>query len=234
MNKTGLLCFLVLMFTSLSAQARFTQMDTWKGIQSQPISLNKYVYANIDPANNIDPTGKFSLSSINTASTIQRTLSAVDLAQNAFDVFSLATEENSSNVSVGQIGAGIILGMLPGPSGQKLLNLSNARRKARVNGNSKKSQRPQHVYRIDDRLEFDIYKFGISGGALNRNGSSRRANTQANQLNRPLSFKRYEPEVMFRQVPGRLAALAIEKSLVCAYNKRKGRNPIGNKRPLCH
>lgn len=75
MNKTGLLlCLLALMLTSMSAQARFTQMDTWEGIQSQPITLNKYTYANVDPVSYVDPTGNFGLASFGTAQNIRAQL----------------------------------------------------------------------------------------------------------------------------------------------------------------
>lgn len=53
-----LLCLCV----ATSSHARFTQQDTWAGIDRQPITLNKYLYANSDPANNTDPTGRFSIS----------------------------------------------------------------------------------------------------------------------------------------------------------------------------
>jgi len=43
---------------------RFTQMDTWMGMNDDPITLNKYLYGNADPVNNIDPTGNFSMASI--------------------------------------------------------------------------------------------------------------------------------------------------------------------------
>ncbi|WP_431685685.1 Ig-like domain-containing protein [Hahella sp. NBU794] len=42
-------------------QGRFTQMDTWMGVNSDPITLHKYLYANADSVNNIDPSGKFSI-----------------------------------------------------------------------------------------------------------------------------------------------------------------------------
>ncbi|ABC28925.1 Rhs family protein [Hahella chejuensis KCTC 2396] len=38
-------------------QGRFTQM----GINSDPVTLHKYLYANADSVNNIDPSGKFSI-----------------------------------------------------------------------------------------------------------------------------------------------------------------------------
>ena len=44
---------------------RFTQMDTWMGRDQDPITLNKYVYANADPANWTDPSGYFGIGSLN-------------------------------------------------------------------------------------------------------------------------------------------------------------------------
>ena len=41
------------------ATGRFTQMDAWMGVDSDPITLNKYVYANVDPVNMVDPSGYF-------------------------------------------------------------------------------------------------------------------------------------------------------------------------------
>jgi RHS repeat-associated protein len=36
---------------------RFTQMDTWMGNDGDPITLHKYLYANVDPVNGSDPSG---------------------------------------------------------------------------------------------------------------------------------------------------------------------------------
>ncbi len=207
---------------------RFSQQDTWMGNSLDPVTLHKYLYANANPVSYVDPTGKFSMGSVMSAVNVMNTL--VTTAQTVHDVFSFATGDGE--VSAMQIGSGIILGMLPGTSGLKMLRMSNLKKK--VNGNSRKSSKPQHLYKIDDKFDFDIYKFGISGVGLNKNGSSKRANTQANKLNRPLKFKRYIPIVIYRNIPGRIAALAVEKAMVCAYNKRKGRNPVGNKRPTCN
>ena len=50
-------------------QGRFTQQDTWMGNSSDPITLHKYLYANTNPVNNIDPTGNAAiLAQMNTLS----------------------------------------------------------------------------------------------------------------------------------------------------------------------
>ena len=56
---------------------RFTQLDTWSGRYSSPITLNKYVYANSDPAFYVDPTGHFGIGSVGAASNIQSSLRSV-------------------------------------------------------------------------------------------------------------------------------------------------------------
>jgi RHS repeat-associated protein len=43
------------------ASGRFTQMDTWGGRRRSPSTLNKFVYADSEPVNHIDPTGHATL-----------------------------------------------------------------------------------------------------------------------------------------------------------------------------
>ena len=62
---------------------RFTQMDTWVGNPGRPITLNKYLYADVDPVLHIDPTGNFaSLSGASAASNIQSTLATLTVRAN--------------------------------------------------------------------------------------------------------------------------------------------------------
>ena len=59
---------------------RFTQLDTWPGIVDSPVTLNKYLYADVDPLMNIDPSGHFSIGLLTAA----KTVSAGLVAQNAY------------------------------------------------------------------------------------------------------------------------------------------------------
>ncbi|MBK7972748.1 MAG: prepilin-type N-terminal cleavage/methylation domain-containing protein [Deltaproteobacteria bacterium] len=40
---------------------RFESRDPWGGSNFDPQSLHRYTYAHLDPANKLDPTGKFTL-----------------------------------------------------------------------------------------------------------------------------------------------------------------------------
>ncbi len=55
---------------------RFTQQDTWMGNNSDPVTLHKYAYANLDPANGYDPTGFFFAGDFLAAQNIQSQLQA--------------------------------------------------------------------------------------------------------------------------------------------------------------
>jgi RHS repeat-associated protein len=73
--------------------------------------------------------------------------------------------------------------------------------KKKVNGNSKSSTKAQHGYEIVDTKTGKVAKTGVSGGKLNKNGSSKRANGQANKWNKEAGNKgRYEPKVV-KKVP---------------------------------
>lgn len=102
-------------------------------------------------------------------------------------------------------------------------------------GNSDRSTKPQHVYQIKDRNNPD-HKTGISGGVLNKDGSSRRANTQVNQLNKanpvpPGQPPRYRAQVVAKDLPGRRAAKAMEQHGVNVQTNSTGKPPPGNTLP---
>jgi len=101
-----------------------------------------------------------------------------------------------------------------------------------VHGNDKRSEKPQHLYEISDNFLNRIFKFGISGSKLNRDGGSRRANTQVNALNRDSGWKRFWAKVLRKDIEGRATALEIEKEHVKKYKEENNDTPPeGNKRP---
>ncbi|MGD2180822.1 RHS repeat domain-containing protein [Lusitaniella coriacea] len=57
-----------------ASTGRFTRRDTYEGRLSDPVSLHKYLYANADPVNGIDPSGLFTMAEVSAARSIRNTL----------------------------------------------------------------------------------------------------------------------------------------------------------------
>ncbi len=56
---------------------RFTSMDSYLGQTDDPLSLHKYLYADANPINRIDPAGHFSVAEIEVAAGISASLGAI-------------------------------------------------------------------------------------------------------------------------------------------------------------
>ncbi len=79
---------------------RFTQMDTFIGDNQDPVTLHKYLYANVDPINNIDPSGKFSIGSVMSALNTAATLA--NIATTTFDLLQVASgQKEASGLEIG-------------------------------------------------------------------------------------------------------------------------------------
>ncbi|MEO1323889.1 MAG: RHS repeat-associated core domain-containing protein [Pseudomonadota bacterium] len=81
-----------------------------------------------------------------------------------------------------------------------------------IHGNSAASMKPQHRYEIYDTKTGDVKKTGISGAPLNQNGTSPRANSQVNRLNRADDGTTVAARVVETDIPGRRAALDAERA----------------------
>ena len=81
----------------------------------------------------------------------------------------------------------------------------------KTHGNSKASVKPQHGYEIYNNKTGDVVKTGISGQPLNKNGTSPRANTQINRLNKALGEEIYDARIVVEDMPNRVSALEWEK-----------------------
>jgi RHS repeat-associated protein len=86
---------------------RFMQMDTWMGNNQDPVTLHKYLYANVDPVNNIDPTGNFTLVSVMKAVNVVSTLATV--GQTAYNIFEISN--GTKELSAADVGLGIVFGL---------------------------------------------------------------------------------------------------------------------------
>lgn len=60
---------------------RFVSMDTWQGVDTEPVTLHKYLYANASPASYVDPSGHMGMASVSVSMNINMTLSTMRLAQ---------------------------------------------------------------------------------------------------------------------------------------------------------
>ena|GEM_PF-3047553 len=84
---------------------RFASQDSWQGRISDPVTLHKYLYANGNPVNRIDPSGLSSVAEMNTGIRIledimnkiyvfNRYMTYVEKAQGVADVFNLLRQIN--------------------------------------------------------------------------------------------------------------------------------------------
>jgi hypothetical protein len=95
-------------------------------------------------------------------------------------------------------------------------------------GNANENDSLHHLYEIDDTVEDDVFKYGISGKPLKSDGSSARAEEQTNILNKAVGFKRFISNVLLTDIEGRAKAKELEQQHVDTYEKKHGRKPKGN------
>jgi RHS repeat-associated protein len=121
---------------------RFSQQDTWMGNNSDPITLNKYVYGNADPVRYTDPTGNFgdfSFGGLSQSLNIRMTLASITAVNTGIFL---------SRASVGLLAGGVvshtridedaeIVRILSLASSIKLLDLIRSKESSRVNHRSK-------------------------------------------------------------------------------------------------
>ncbi len=93
---------------------RFTQQDTWMGNNYDPVTLHKYLYANADPVNGIDPSGNFTMgqvmSSVNISSTlavVSAGLSGYSIGSGGVAIYEGRYADGALDIALGFMGTGV-------------------------------------------------------------------------------------------------------------------------------
>ncbi len=97
-------------------------------------------------------------------------------------------------------------------------------------GNSSKSKRLHHLYEIRDKQENDVFKYGISGQPIKKDGYSRRVRSQLSLLNLAAGWARYFAKILLRNISGRKKARKTEREYIQKYSEKHGKRPRGNQK----
>jgi len=102
---------------------RFLSMDSFDGVAQDPITLHKYLYANGDPVNMIDPTGYFSIGSLSVGNAISGILNTMHRLSKVMDILNFATDPTGA-LTNRALGSVFLLGRL-GKNAGKLMRPFN-------------------------------------------------------------------------------------------------------------
>ena len=103
-----------------------------------------------------------------------------------------------------------------------------------VHGNSKASQKAQHLYEIYVQESGFVAKTGISGGKVSKAGKSYRATNQVNRFNKNAGYQKYDSRIIKTEPAGpeaRATILKAEKENADRLKKIKQLNHSIHKRP---
>ena len=94
--------------------------------------------------------------------------------------------------------------------------------------NSYQNEDPHHLYEIIDRVDDDVFKYGISCKPISKDGTSSRMRAQVNHLNRIDKWLRFFARILLRNIPGKKEARRIETEYIREYQSKNGERPRGN------
>lgn len=95
-------------------------------------------------------------------------------------------------------------------------------------GNSYNNNELHHLYEIIDRLDEDVFKYGISFKPIGKDGLSERIREQVNLLNRVDKWQRFYARILIFNIPGKREARRLETQYIQNYITQFGERPRGN------
>lgn len=111
---------------------RFTQMDSYQGNGSDPITLHKYLYAGLNPVSYTDPSGNSFLGEMTTAQKINAILITTNIAITGYSIFDITTSDASVGSKARQLGVLALLSFGGGASAKFILTKIAAKKAAQT------------------------------------------------------------------------------------------------------
>ncbi len=95
--------------------------------------------------------------------------------------------------------------------------------------NSLSNDEPHHLYEIRDKVDDDVFKYGISSDPIEDDGLSKRIRVQLDLLNLVDRWARFFANILVFDIQGREEALRMEDDFIKKYEKEYGKRPRGNR-----
>ncbi len=90
------------------------------------------------------------------------------------------------------------------------------------------NEEKNHLYGIYDKLDDDVFKYGISSDPIEEDGLSKRVKSQVRILNLAVNWARFFGRILKVNIPGREKAKQIEDDKIEEYERINGKRPRGN------
>lgn len=100
----------------------------------------------------------------------------------------------------------------------------------RKHGNALHNKKLHHLYEIlDSEEDNDVFKYGICGHPVGKDGHSKRIREQLKLYNVVANCVRFFARILITGIPGRAKAKKLENEHIDAYEVKHGRKPRGNR-----
>ena len=91
-----------------TGNGRFLTSDSWKGNMARPRTLNKYAYADANPVNRKDPSGRFSIGEMTAVTSIRNILTDIQLNTASSILDARDQDESGAYTNAGVAAAGML------------------------------------------------------------------------------------------------------------------------------